>query len=342
MTATWIRCATAIGRASVFSGMLALCALPVQAQSDESTSASAPATPDNPNDATERARLHFKNGVDLYREHNFRAALIEFKRAYKASPHYKLLYNLGQASLELQEDSSAIDYFTNYLNEGGDELDPDRRREVKQTIARLQARLATATITVNQTGAEVYVDDSLVGTSPLADGIKVSVGRRRFSAIKRGFPVAEQTIDVAAGDHVTVGLEMKDRAPDLAKLQHDMAVRDEAKRGPTVSTAGWMGIVTGALGAGAITLTILTALAQKDYDNERKHVTTAAQLENVRDDAKVKALATDITWGATIAAGAITTILLVTDKHEQSPSEKNGNGIKVDLGVGSLRLRGQF
>src|ERR1700748_2626156 len=56
--------------------------------------------------ATERARIHFKNGVDFYREHNFRAALIEFKRAYKAAPHFKLLYNLGQASLELQEDSS--------------------------------------------------------------------------------------------------------------------------------------------------------------------------------------------------------------------------------------------
>jgi hypothetical protein len=66
------------------------------------TGGDAPATPPTPGEA-EAARAHFRMGVDFYRERNFRAALIEFQRAYRAAPHYKLLYNLGQASVELQE-----------------------------------------------------------------------------------------------------------------------------------------------------------------------------------------------------------------------------------------------
>jgi tetratricopeptide (TPR) repeat protein len=175
-------------------------------------------TAQEPEDPVERARLHFKLGVDFYRELNYRAALIEFERAYKASPHYKLLYNLGQVSIDLQEDWKAIDYFTRYLREGGSELPEPRRIEVEQSISRLEKRLAQVTVTVNLAGAEIYVDDSRVGHSPLAEPIKISVGRRRFVAVKQGYPDAERVVDVASGDDVEVELEFKER-PVVAQVQ---------------------------------------------------------------------------------------------------------------------------
>src|SRR5688572_21975310 len=106
--------------------LLALCFVLISVFAVVRPASAQPAPEGGPIDAaTEKARAHFKLGVDLYREGNSRAALIEFKRAYKAAPHYKLLYNLGQASLELQEDSNAIDYFTTYLRQGGDEITAD-------------------------------------------------------------------------------------------------------------------------------------------------------------------------------------------------------------------------
>ena len=294
--------------------------------------------------ATERARSHFKLGVDLYRERNFRAALIEFKRAYKAAPHYKLLYNLGQASLELQEDSSAIEYFGNYLGEGKDDIAADRRQEVEDTIVRLKARLATVSVSVNQAGAEIYVDESLVGTSPLVEPVKLSVGRRTISARKRGLTAAERVVDVAAGDHLEVVLEFKDKPvqADVAKLQLQPSVVASAPpQDSSVSAAAWMGITTAALAAGGISMTIVTALAQASYDDEKHDVTTAKRLQQLRDEAKTKALVTDIVWGATLVSAIMTTVLLLTEPGPERPPQ-HAAMIHVGVGPASLNVRGQF
>jgi tetratricopeptide (TPR) repeat protein len=295
--------------------------------------------------ATERARAHFKLGVDLYRERNYRAALIEFKRAYKAAPHYKLLYNLGQASLELQEDSSAIEYFTTYLSEGQDDIAPERRQEVEDTLVRLKARLATVTVATNQQGAEIYLDGSMVGTSPLTEPLKLSVGRRTIAARKHGFSPVEHVLDVAAGDHVQIDLEFKEKPAALeAKLpsqQNEFGpLRDEDT---SLSAAAWMGITTGAVAAGAVTMTILTALAQNSYDDEVRGLTTAKALQKLREEAKTKALITDVLWGATLASAVITTVLLVVDGGaEREPPRENLTAIRVDWNPTSLGVRGQF
>jgi tetratricopeptide (TPR) repeat protein len=293
-----------------------------------------------PTDPTERARLHFKLGVDFYREHNYRAALIEFQRAYAASPHYKLLYNLGQASLELQEDSNGIDYFTRYLREGGDELSDERKAEVQQNIARLRARLASVTVTTNQAGAEIYVDETLVGTSPLSEPVKVSVGRRRFVAVKHGFPDAERVIDVASGDELKVDLEFKDpQQLDVAKLEK--AIR-ENKEDSGPSPALITGITTGVLAASATTMSILTMVAQQNYDDELKLETSRGELQQLRDDANTKALVADILWAATIVGAGTTVVLMLTsgDSEEKPPASKAG--VALDVSPGGLALSGKF
>jgi tetratricopeptide (TPR) repeat protein len=288
---------------------------------------------------TDRARIHFRNGVDFYHEGNFRAALIEFKRAYKASPHYKLLYNLGQVSLELQEDGSAIDYFTHYLREGGDELSPERKLEVQRDLLRLKARLAHATITTDEAGAEIYVDDGLVGISPLSVPVRLGVGRHHIVAKLRGLTAAQRTLDVAAGDDLVVALELDTQSRELSQPPAMSAAPEE---GGGMSAAAWGGIATAVIGAGATTLTILTALAQANYDSERNKQTSEGKLSDLRDAAKLRALGADIAWGLTIGAAGITTVLLLTSGGSERAPTANKRGVKVDLGAGSLQLRGRF
>jgi len=288
---------------------------------------------EEPEDPVERARLHFKLGVDFYRELNYRAALIEFERAYKASPHYKLLYNLGQVSIDLQEDWKAIEYFTRYLREGGSELAEARRTEVEQSIARLEKRLARVTVKVNLPGAEIFVDDSRVGHSPLQEAVKISVGRRRFVAVKPGYPDAERVVDVASGDDLEIELEFKER-PVVAQVQ-TIKVTEAASGG--VSAAAWTGIATGVVAAGAITMSVLTAVAQNSYDSERKVLTSERELERLRDDAKTKALISDIAWGATIVGAGLTTVLLFTSGEDEREDKAT-----LDIGAGSVSYTAKF
>ena len=78
-------------------------------------------------DNTEEAKSHFQRAVDLFHEADFRAALIEFQRAYDAAPNYKVLYNLGQTAQELQDYAGALKAFRGYLDGGGREIPAARR-----------------------------------------------------------------------------------------------------------------------------------------------------------------------------------------------------------------------
>ena len=66
------------------------------------------------------AQRRFQRGIELYKESDFDAALVEFKRAYELVPSYKILYNLGQVSYQRHDYASALRYFRQYLEEGGD------------------------------------------------------------------------------------------------------------------------------------------------------------------------------------------------------------------------------
>jgi hypothetical protein len=289
----------------------------------------------------EAARAHFKMGVDFYRERNFRAALIEFKRAYRAAPHYKLLYNLGQASVELQEYASAIDYLSGYLRAGRDEIDDARRKEVEQTILDLEARIATVTIECED-GANISVDDESIGRTPLDRLVRVSAGRRRFTAERANGQRTERVLDVAAGDHLTVSLSFEERSDEAqANMEAvESAGSGTAAAGRSSPIIPWAIAATAVLAAGTGTVGVLTLLAEKDYDDERMRETTKTQLDSLRDDAKTKALVTDILLSATVASAIVTTVLILTDSGSSAAAEHASNALHVAIGPGNVALHG--
>lgn len=299
-------------------------------------------------DATEEqkasARSHFKLGVAFYRERNYRAALIEFQRAYADAPHYKLLYNLGQASLELQEYASAIDYLTAYLKEGGSEIVAERSAEVEQSIRYLESRIAYVRIMTNEPGAELYVDDTSVGKSPLDTAVRVGAGRHKFSAVREGQPPVERKIDVAAGDETEIRLDFnKQRDASLASAPPSPIDSTYDEPSSSTNTAAIvMAGATGALLIGSVVMTVVTGAAQQDYQEELLVQTTKAELEDLRGGAETKALVTDVLWGMTAASAVVTTILFVVGGNESGRAARAEGGTRVHAGLGTLAVTGQF
>ena len=114
------------------------------------------------------AKEHFINGREYYDQARYKDAIEEFEKAYRLDPKPLLLYNIAQAYEKLGKLKASVDYLKRFLRE-------DKKKEdtasVKNKIANLEARIKQTGITVtsNEDGADIYVDDAMVG-SPLSRG----------------------------------------------------------------------------------------------------------------------------------------------------------------------------
>lgn len=293
---------------------------------------------------------HFNRGVEYVHDGDLKGALIEFKRAYAVSPNYRVLYNLGQVANALGRYTEAQDYFQRYLNDGQDEVPSDRKRDVEAHLNKLAGRIATLVLSTNVAGAEIFVDDVSVGTSPLQGPVKVSSGTRTISAITTGRPRVSQVVDVAGGDTVALQLNFP-KATDVSPAPATLpaSVSNQPYRAPEASGGGnpalWLGITSGALLVGAGVMGYLTIRDAQNYEDAVARKTSVRELEDLDSRASTKALVTDVLLGATVIATGITVLVALSggserpDTAAKKPTEK---GTTVSLGVGSLSMRSTF
>src|SRR6185369_5369446 len=127
-----------------------------------------PARADTPPPAALKdAGKHFQRGVALYTEADYRAALVEFRRAYETAPNPAVLYNIGQTYYQLQNYAAALMTLQRYLTEAGPAA--LHRKEVEQTLETLQSRVGKVTITTNLAGTDIAIDDEPAGKTPFAE-----------------------------------------------------------------------------------------------------------------------------------------------------------------------------
>jgi hypothetical protein len=180
--------------------MLALPAAPVAARADSAANARA------------EAKKHFDRAMELNEDGQTAEAVIELKRCYELSPHHTVLYNLGQAYITLAKPVEAVAALQRYLDEGGKAIKPARRDEVEQEIARQKTRIATLEIRGLPDGAVVTIDGDEAGKAPLADPVRVGVGKHVVAATAAGHEPGEVKIEIVGEDSKVVELKLVLRA----------------------------------------------------------------------------------------------------------------------------------
>lgn len=161
-----------------------------------------------PADARAEARTHFDQGVGFSRKHEYAEALSEFERAYQIFPHFSVQYNIGQALTALGRPTEAIAALTRYLEEGGANVEANRRKEVETTIAGELAKTSSVEITVDVPNALVSIDDKPSGRSPLAAPIRVDSGTHRVLATLDSGERSEINVDAKVGQAARVNLQL--------------------------------------------------------------------------------------------------------------------------------------
>jgi hypothetical protein len=260
------------------------------------TLAGAPARADG---ETGEAKVHFARGVTLYRETDYRSALIEFRRAHELSGNWGLLYNIAQAEYQTLDYAGALRSFQRYLAEGGDKIARARKDEVEQEIARLAVRVAKVTVVTKIAGATVTVDEAPVGATPLPEPLVVALGPHRITVAKEGRVTWRSTIAPAGGD----AIELR---PVLEPLATSPLPPPPPPPVPPARSVPWIGWgVTGAFAAGAITTGIFALDASARLDSTRgRFDATDADLDSAATRVKVFSILSDVcTAGALISGG---------------------------------------
>lgn len=311
----WERTKTVLLHGALAWGVLALGSSTL-AWAEEGSSAAAQSS------SVEQARAHFERGVGYYEDGDYRAASLEFERAYELQHDYRVLYNLGQVAAEMRDYAAAERYFKQYLRDGGDAIPADRRSEVAGELTRLKARIGSLRIKTSLPGAEIHVDDRVIA-EPQSGPVRVSAGRREVVAEKPGYAPVRRVVELLGGDEVSVELEF---GPPIAELPAAATPRESHSRPlPWITGIGSAALFLAAGGVG-----FAAYRDWSDYNSQLDRFTSQRELDQLAAQTHTKALVADVLLGAAILSGAVTVILLVSADDE--PSEPkiafDGRGIR--------------
>jgi hypothetical protein len=157
--------------------------------------------------AEDEARAQFDTGVELFEAGKFEQAAVSFARAYELKPSFRILYNIGQVENELGHFAKALDAYTRYLAEGGDQIEQARLDQVRVEVARLNKLVGMISVDGAPPGATVFVDERRSGTTPLPGPIFVDLGEHQVQVKHGKDELHSEIVTVAGGQQVAVKLE---------------------------------------------------------------------------------------------------------------------------------------
>ena len=97
---------------------------------------------------------------------DFAGAAIKFQAAYDQSSDARLLWNIAACEKSQRHYARTMALVRQYLDTGKDLLTDADRREGRALLDTIESFTVRLTIVVKEPGADVYVDDERVGTSP--------------------------------------------------------------------------------------------------------------------------------------------------------------------------------
>ena len=286
------------------------------------------------------ARRRFDQGISLYEDGDYSLALIEFERAYELVPNYRVLYNIGQVSIQLRQYARARQALEQYLSTGANSIDPQREAEVQADIQMLKSRTAYVSIEVQQPGVTLWIDETPRGTTPLSGPLLVDAGQHRIELRKPGYRAEQRFVTLAGGEEQTLRFELQviDRSPKTVEKQ-TIVVRDTGV--DARSTWVWLGVgATGVLAAGAVATGVL-GLSEASTLEELRNTPGASRQE--LDDAQSRArrmfIATDVLGLAALAMGGVTLYAVFSAGDEEA---KAVTDVKVSYSGSGVTLSGSF
>ncbi|HYQ02326.1 MAG TPA: hypothetical protein VER96_26820 [Polyangiaceae bacterium] len=296
---------------------LLCCSLSCAVLLGASSSFAAPAARSGDEDATTAiARERFKEGVAFFDQKQYDKARVAFLQAYALKKHPAVLLNLAQSELRCGHEVDAAKHFSAYLRESTTASDAERQA-AETGLSATKSAVALLDVNVDESGAEIYVDGSLEGISPLPGALYVAPGVHTVEARKGGKTKAQQ-VNTSAGRQFMADLSFAPKslpaepAVAAASPNKNAPPREEAPPPPepeqphtsagrkpffkwlVTSPAGVVGLgLTGVGVGGGIGLAVASKKSYDNADSVAAQITHAASQDSMMQNPDTRDLCND-------------------------------------------------
>jgi hypothetical protein len=224
-----------------------------------------------------RARDLWFRGVDAFRAGNYEEARRAFAECYQIMPKSDVLRNLSISEIQSGHYVSAARHLTQLLASSPADLPSSVREEATNRLAQAEAQVGQLKIGVDVAGAEISVDGSVVGRSPLEGTWYTEPGQHEILVSKAGYPVEVRQVFALAGVAIPVEVSLETLRREQAadnKAAELMGTREgQAPVAPNgddeISTASTVVLVTtGAIAAASLAAGIIFTVAANGHDSD--------------------------------------------------------------------------
>jgi Tetratricopeptide repeat len=311
-----------------------------------------PPAPTHEVEPSEEARKYFQTGVELLQDPDgarYEEAFKAFRRAYEISPSWKILGNLGLTALKLERSTEAIAAYERYLSEGGTQIDPSERAQIKRDLEVTRTSSGTVALHVSGGAAALITDTRersvggpVVNSYQLAEGeilaLQLIAGHHVIAASTAG-KHASVDLDVQAGTKQDQELSFDQAGPAVAAPVPGAPAPVPPAPTPTASTtAGSSGLRTAGLVVGGVGVAALVGGAVAGLVGLKKRSNLTAEcpdhtcsfssadeqskFQSDRDSLKTMGTVTSVLLlgGGALTAVGVTLFVVGGNKHQEQVS----------------------
>jgi PEGA domain len=152
------------------------------------------------------ARQRYNDGIAAYDAGRFEDARAAFLQAYALKHLPVVLLNLGQSEIRSGHFDDAGNHLQQFLREHTT-ASPEQRAAAEKGIADAKKKAGFVVINVDAPGADVSIDGTTVGKTPLLDPIFVTPGKHTVFAALQG-KTAAASVDVKVGTAASASLTL--------------------------------------------------------------------------------------------------------------------------------------
>jgi hypothetical protein len=199
------------------------------------------------------ARKAYDAARTLFGQGEFVRALGALEQAHRLSPDPRLFWNMAACEQKLGRYASAIRHVERYRTGAATMLSDNEKREADEFVAAAVVYVGTVNVASNVDGTQIFVDDELLGTTPLPKPIVVDEGNHRVRFSRGGHRSVERTERVPAGAQLRWIAELE-REPSVnvappptrsADAMEDRPDRRPSRVGPLLLAGGGLLVAGG-------------------------------------------------------------------------------------------------